>query len=70
MPVGSMDPATPSEPAENATGVPLRPRTGTNHYSSTFTYDCIAWSRDTWIDPSQYGWIGHDFHDPFLHERF
>ena len=21
-------------------------RTGTNHYSFAFTYDCIAWSRD------------------------
>ena len=23
-------------------------RTGTNHYSLAFTYDCIAWSRDSW----------------------
>ncbi len=21
-------------------------RTGTNHYSLAFTYDCVAWSRD------------------------
>ncbi len=25
-----------------------------------FTYDCIAWSRDTWIDPSHYGWISYN----------
>ena len=35
-------------------------KTGTNHYSFAFTYDCIAWSRDTWIDPSQYGWFSYD----------
>ena len=23
-------------------------KTGTNHYSLAFTYDCIAWSRDRW----------------------
>ena len=23
-------------------------RTGTDHYSLAFTYDCIAWSRDAW----------------------
>ena len=33
-------------------------KTGTNHYSFAFTYDCIAASRDEYIDPSLYGWIG------------
>jgi hypothetical protein len=32
-------------------------KTGTNHYSFAFTYDCIAWSRDEYIDPNLYGWI-------------
>jgi hypothetical protein len=35
-------------------------RTGTNHFSLAFTYDCIAWSRDNSIDYSQYGWQGYD----------
>ena len=46
-------------------------RTRTNHYSFAFTYDCIAGSRDTWFDPSLYGWIGDDdYWDPFIHGRF
>ena len=32
-------------------------KTGTNHYSFAFTYDCIAASRDIYIDPKLYGWI-------------
>ena len=28
-------------------------RTGTDHYSLAFTYDCIAWTRDTWYDSSR-----------------
>ncbi|MEE9133438.1 MAG: hypothetical protein V3U13_07745 [Gemmatimonadota bacterium] len=24
-------------------------RTGTDHYSLAFTYDCVAWSRDTGV---------------------
>ena len=43
-------------------------RTGTNHYSFAFTYDCIAWSRATpWVAA-----IGTDDHywDPFIHGRF
>jgi hypothetical protein len=35
-------------------------KTGTNHFSFAFTYDCIAWSRDTYIDPNQYGWFNYD----------
>ncbi len=35
-------------------------KTGTNHYSFAFTYDCIAASRDEYIDFSLYGWIGPD----------
>ena len=27
-------------------------RTGTNHYSLAFTYDCIAWSRDRCVGPT------------------
>ena len=30
------------------------------HGILAFTYDCIAWSRDTWLDPSMFGWIGDD----------
>ena len=26
-------------------------RTGTDHYSLAFTYDCIAWSRDSCMSP-------------------
>jgi hypothetical protein len=32
-------------------------KTGTNHFSFAFTYDCIAWSQDTYTDLSNYGWI-------------
>ena len=32
-------------------------KTGTDHYSLAFTYDCIAWSRDSNVDLSQYGWL-------------
>jgi hypothetical protein len=32
-------------------------KTGTNHYSFAWTYDCIAWSKDRFIDWTQYGWI-------------
>jgi hypothetical protein len=35
-------------------------RTGTNHYSLAFTYDCIAWSRDSCIDPDRFGWFEYD----------
>jgi len=35
-------------------------RTGTDHHSLAFTYDCIAWSRDTWLDLSMIGWFDHD----------
>ncbi len=46
--------------------------TGTNHYSLAFTFDRVALSRDTWIDPSMFEWIGgdDDFWDPFLHGQF
>jgi len=27
-------------------------KTGTNHFSLAFTYDCIAWSRDEWGPPA------------------
>ena len=35
-------------------------RTGTNHYSLAFTYDCIAATRYHPIDPSLYGWLYYD----------
>jgi hypothetical protein len=35
-------------------------KTGTNHYSFAFTYDCIAASQDEYIDPNLYGWFGRD----------
>ena len=28
-------------------------RTGVDHYSLAFTYDCIAWTRDTWYGSSR-----------------
>ena len=30
-------------------------RTGTNHFSLAFTYDCIAWSRDRRVGPAVLG---------------
>ena len=36
-------------------GYTLSVKTGKNHYSLAFTYDCIAWSRDEYIDPNLYG---------------
>ena len=43
-------------------------KTGTNHFSLAFTYDCIAWSRDggVWgriaiFDPNE------NYYDPILH---
>ena len=33
-------------------------RTGTNHYSFAFTYDCIAWAGEQPFDPSLWGWVG------------
>ena len=35
-------------------------KTGTDHYSLAFTYECIAASRYQPIDWSQYGWMGYD----------
>ena len=35
-------------------------RTGTNHYSFAFTYDCIAWAGETPFDSSLYGWFNYD----------
>ena len=35
-------------------------KAGTNHFSFAFTYDCIAASRDEYIDPNLYGWFGPD----------
>ena len=35
-------------------------RTGTDHYSLAFTYECIAASRYQPIDFSCYGWIRYD----------
>ena len=35
-------------------------KTGTNHYSFAFTYNCIASDRDRYIDFSLYGWIDMD----------
>jgi len=34
-------------------------RTGTDHYSLAFTYDCIAWSREHW-GPVMSGWRRYD----------
>ena len=46
-------------------------RTGTNHYSLAFTYDCIAWSRDNW-DTGTIGWSKTDepHRDPMMHAQF
>lgn len=35
-------------------------RTGTNHYSLAFTYDCIAASREIYLDPRGWGWAHYD----------
>ena len=47
-------------------------KTGTNHYSFAFTYDCIAWSRDRGR-PGRIA-VGvipdPDFYDPILHDPF
>ncbi len=46
-------------------------RTGADHYSLAFTYDCIAWSRDS--GPSERVWVGREdeeFYDPILHAMF
>jgi hypothetical protein len=32
-------------------------RTGTNHFSLAFTYDCIAWSRDRGEPPLSAAWV-------------
>ena len=46
-------------------------KTGTNHYSFAFTYDCIAWSRDRGR-PGRVavGTKDDTFHDPILHAVF
>ena len=45
-------------------------RTGTNHFSLAFTYDCIAWSRETYHHGPLVVWIGDDYHDSILDARF
>ena len=46
-------------------------KTGTNHFSLAFTYDCIAASQFVPLDPSQCGWIRWDpFHDVVLDARW
>ena len=46
-------------------------RTGTDHYSLAFTYDCIAWSRDSCSSGRVVvGTADDDFYDPILHEKF
>ena len=46
-------------------------KTGTNHYSFAFTYDCIAWSRDR-CRPCRIavGTPDDNFYDPILHGLF
>ena len=46
-------------------------RTGTDHFSLAFTYDCIAWSRDVG-GPSICAVSGpdDDFYCPILHDPF
>ena len=39
-------------------------RTGTNHYSLAFTYDCIAWSRDSCVTGRWYVGGPEDALDP------
>ena len=46
-------------------------RTGTNHYSFAFTYDCIAWSGDYWGESRVVVPDGNDgYWDPILHGDF
>ena len=34
-------------------------RTGADHYSLAFTYDCVAWSRESYRQPLPFMWIPH-----------
>ena len=46
-------------------------KTGTNHYSFAFTYDCIAWSRDRGRPGRMaVGTKDDTFYDPILHAEF
>ena len=47
-------------------------KTGTNHYSFAFTYDCIAWSRDICRSPGLVSVCTYDpnYYDPILHDPF
>ncbi len=46
-------------------------KTGTNHFSLAFTYDCIAATRYRPVDYSMYGWLDdRPYYDPILHARW
>ena len=47
-------------------------KTGTNHYSFAFTYDCIAWSRDVRQSGGRCVVCTHDpnYYDPIVHDPF
>ena len=46
-------------------------KTGTNHFSFAFTYDCIAWSRDRGRPGIiAVGTKDDTFYDPILHAKF
>lgn len=42
-------------------------KTGTNHFSLAFTYDCIAWSRESWCSRVVVANPNEPFWDPILH---
>ena len=46
-------------------------KTGTNHFSLAFTYDCIAWSRDTsWGPRVAVPWQAERLHDYILDAKW
>ncbi len=45
-------------------------RTGTDHYSLAFTYDCIAWSREWCVAYARCWNPDEDYYDPILHNPF
>ncbi len=45
-------------------------RTGTDHYSLAFTYDCVAWSRDGWDPGPSFVSDGRGYYDTVLDAVF
>ena len=45
-------------------------RTGTDHFSLAFTYDCVTWSRDRCRPWVVFGGSDEPYWDPILHAKF